>query len=108
MQTVVAALGATGRRRIILVNGNDFHVLERDFTGLVAAGQFIVQGYGRGTGGESQAEQTVFVSIDGIADNIGNGVRGGAGFRIYMGPDFLVGVENARRQVLVNEPAFVR
>ncbi len=108
VQTVVAALGTTGRRRIIFIDGDYLHVLERDFTGLVAAGQFIVQGHGSGSCGESQTEQTVFVCLDSVTDNVGNGVGSRAGFRINVGPDFLVGVENSSRQVLVDEPAFVR
>ena len=108
VDAVVAALGASGRIGIILVNGNHFHILERNLALFIAPGKLVIQGVGRRTGGQAQTEQAVLVAVDGIYDKIGNGKRGRVGIRIHIGPDFLIRVENSRRQVLADEPAFVR
>jgi hypothetical protein len=108
MEQVVPALAVTPVGRIIFVDGDNFHVLERDFPVMATAGQFIVQGSRGIACCESQPEQAVPVGVDGIYNQVGNFIRGRAGFREDIGPDFLVRVKNALRQVLVDEPAFVR
>ena len=74
VKTVVAALGFLLGGRVVLVDGDDFHVLEGNETGLIAAGQLIVQGDGGRTRGETQAEQTVLVGVDGFYDDVCDGV----------------------------------
>ena len=105
---VVAALGFVLGGGVVFVNGDHLHVLERHFSGLVATGQFVVQRRGSGARGKTQTEQAVLVGIDGIYDEIRNGIGRRTGFRVHVRPYFLVRMENARRQVLFNEPTFVR
>ena len=108
VETVVTALGTACRGRIILVDGDNLHILERNLALFKATGKLVIQGFGGRAGGQAQTEQAVLVGVDGIYDVVGNSKRGRVGIRIDIGPDFLIRVENSRRQVLVDEPAFIR
>ncbi len=107
MDAVVAALCFLSGRGIVLVDGNHLHVLEGHIPGGATAGQLVVERRGRGACGEPQPEESVLVRIDGVHDEIGNGIRGRTGFRIDMRPNFFVGVQDTCRQVFFNKAAFV-
>ena len=109
MKPVIAALERVGGGRIVFVDGDDFHVLERDLAGLVAAGEFIVQGRGGGAGREAEAEQTPFrIGFDGVDDQIGDSIRSGAGLRVDLRPDFFIIVKDALGKIFFDQASFVR
>ena len=109
MKPVIAALERVGGRRIVLVDGNDFHVLERDLSGLIAAGEFIVQGRGSGAGREAEAEQAPFRSgFDGVDDEVGDSIGSGTGLRVDLRPDFFIIVQDALGKIFFDQASFVR
>ncbi len=109
MEPVVAALELVLGGGVILVDGNDFHVPERDRTGLVTAGEFVVQGRGGGAGGKTQAEQASFrAGLDGVHDEVRHGVGGGSGLGIDLGPDLFIVVQDALREILLDQATLVR
>ena len=109
VKPVIAALERVGGGRIVFVDGDDFHVLERDLAGLVAAGEFIVQGRGGGAGREAEAEQTPFrIGFDGVDDQIGDSIRSGAGLRVDLRPDFFIIVKDALGKIFFDQASFVR
>ena len=108
VEQAVPALRFLAGRRVILVDGHDLYVAERHFSGLVAPRQFVVERGRRGAGGQSEAEQPAFGCLDGIDDDIGHGIRSGVRIFIEMGPNFLVGMQDAFRQVFLDESAVIR
>ena len=106
---MVAALDRVLGGRVVLVDGDDLDVPERDEPGLVAAGEFVVQGGRGGPGREAQAEQPPFRGgLDGVDHEVGHRIGGGPGFGIDLGPNFFIVVQDALRKVLLDQAPLIR
>ena len=109
VEAVVAALERVLGGRIVFVDGDDLHVPEGNQPGLVAAGEFVVQGGGGGAGGQAQAEQPPFRrGLDGVDHEVGHRVGSGPGFGVDLGPDFFIVVQDALREILLDQASLVR
>ena len=109
VEAVVAALQCVLGGRVILVNRDDLDIPEGNQSGLVAAGEFVVQGCRRGAGRQAQAEQPPFRrGLDGVDHEVRHRVGCGPGFCVDLGPDFFIVVEDALGEILLDQAAFVR
>ena len=105
--TPVAALGVAAGGRVVLVYGDDFHVLEGELAFLAAASKHAVQCGGGHARCETQAEQAVLLCLDGLDDGVSYLIGCGVGIGENVSPDFLIIVQDACRKVFLNETAFV-
>ena len=111
-ETAVAALGLVGAEGIVFVYGIDLDVGKGDEAFAVTAGQPLVEGNGRGAGGQAEAERAVLPCRLEISDridyDIGDTVARAGGVGIDFRRNFFKAVENAFGKVLFNQSAVLR
>ena len=108
VEAVVAALGFVAGRGVIFIDGDNLHVAERHLAGPEAARELFVERRRRDAGREAQAEPPARFLVDGRDDQVGHGRCGRPGFGVNVSPDLLVVVQNAAREVLLDQASFVR
>ena len=105
VEAEIPALAVILPEGVILVDGDDLHVLEGDFSVRVLAGEDVIQGDGGPAGREAEAERTVRARLDGLGDDFGD--LQGRGRIVFVDFDahFFVGMQDSFREVFLDQAA---
>ena len=107
VEPVVAALDGVAAVWVIFINGEHLDIGEGDLAFLELLCQVAVEGHRCGSCGQTEFERTrksrPFVVFDGFDNNVCHLVASDVRVIGNLGGDLLVGMENALRQVLLNQ-----